>query len=150
LFAYQGGTKNVGIEDVSGREPTEVGSLTDKSVHRATASQDGKRIALFSGPLVKLYEADGATFKLHSTLKGHTKQGMGLSFSPDGKLLASAGKDAKCIVWEVATGQPLLTKLYAGDVEDVAFAPTSGAAGEYRLAVPTHQRDVYLYTLKLK
>jgi hypothetical protein len=74
---------------------------------------------------------------------------MGLAFSADGKLLASTAKDAKCIVWDVTGGQPLLTKLYSGDVEDVAFAPAT-AAGEYCLAVPTHQREAHLLTLKMK
>jgi WD40 repeat protein len=150
LFAYQGGSGNVGIADVTPTDPKVGRALTEKNVHRATISHDGKRIALFSAAAVKLYEADGATFKLRTTFKGHTKQGMGLSFSPDSKLLASAGKDEKCIVWDVASGQPLLTKIYSGDVEDVAFAPVQAAAREYRLAVPTHQRQVHLYTLRLK
>ncbi len=150
LFAYQGGSGNIGIEDASAKSPRQVGAFTDKSVHRATISPDGKMIALFSGSEVKLYEAAGARFKLRSTLKEHKKQGMGLSFSPDGKLLASAGKDEKCMVWDVASGQVLLTKLYAGDIEDVAFAPETSTAGEYRLAVPTHQREVHLFTLKRK
>jgi WD40 repeat protein len=150
LFAYQGGSKNIGLEDVSAKEPKEVGSFTDKNVHKAAISSDGKLIALFSGSDVKLYEGSGANFKLRSTFKGHTKQGMGLSFSHDGKLLASSAKDAKAIVWDVATGQSLLTKLFAGDVEDVAFAPVPNTSGEYRLAVPTHQRAVHIYTLRLK
>ena len=66
------------------------------------------------------------------------------------KALASSAKDAKCMVWDVASGRRLLTKLYAGDIEDVAFAPVPSAADEYRLVVPTHQRDVHLFTLRLK
>ena len=106
--------------------------------------------ALFSGPAVKLYEADGATFKLRTTLKGHTKQGMGLSFSPDGKLLASSGKDAKCVVWEVAGGQPLLTKIFAGDVEDVAFAATFvGAATVVAAGITTLTQPLFAYEVAL-
>ncbi len=116
-----------------------------------TISPDGKLIALFRNNQIRLYDVKGTTFKERAVLKGgHTKQGMGLSFSPDGKLLASSGKDEKCIVWDVASGQRLLTRQYSGDVEDVAFAPVRGAADEYRLAVPTHQRDLHLFTLKLK
>ncbi|MBI3411161.1 MAG: hypothetical protein HY040_22735 [Planctomycetes bacterium] len=50
----------------------------------------------------------------------------------------------------MASGKELLTKLYSGDVEDAAFAPVKTAAGENRLAVPTHQREVQLFTLKPK
>lgn len=93
---------------------------------------------------------DGTTFKKRRTLKGHTKQGQGLSFSPDGKLLVSSGKDSKYLVWTVESGQQLLSKILAGDIENVAFSPAITSAGEYRLAVASHQREAHLITLKLK
>jgi WD40 repeat protein len=148
LFGYQGGKGNIGIEDISGKEPRTLGAFTDRSVHRVTISADGKMIALFRGNDIGIYDVAGAAFKERTTLKGHKRQGMGLSFSPDGALLASSGKDEKCIVWDVASGAKVLTKLYSGDVEDVAFAPATTPAGEYRLAVATHQRDIRLFTLK--
>jgi WD40 repeat protein len=151
LFGYQGGSGNIGFEDISGKEPTTCAAFTDRDVRRVTISPDGKLIALFRNNDIRLYDVIGTTFKERTVLKGgHTKQGMGLSFSPDGKLLASSGKDEKCIVWDVANGQKLLTRLYSGDVEDVAFAPAGSAPGEYRLAIPTHQRDIHLFALKLK
>lgn len=150
-FGYQGGSGNIGIEDLSGKEPKTLGAVTDNAVHRVTCSADGKTIAVFRGKDLKIYDVDGVKFKERSTVKdANGKEGMGLSFSPDGKLLASCGKDEKVIVWDVASGERLLTKLYSGDVEDVAFFPMKVAAGDYRLVVGTHQRELRLLTLKLK
>jgi WD40 repeat protein len=150
LYAYQGGMGNIGIADVSGKEFKTLGAVTDKSVHRVALSAGGKMLALFSGSEIRLYDVSAATFKVRTTLKGHTKQGMGLSFSPDGKLLASSGKDEKFMVWDLASGQALLTRLAKGDVEDVSFASGKMASNEYRLAVGYHDREAHLYTLRLK
>jgi WD40 repeat protein len=152
MFAYQGGKGNVGLADVSGKAPMVLGgAVTENTVRRATVSADGKLLALFTGNFdIQVYDLDGTTLKKRATLKGHTKQGQGLGFSPDGKLLASAGKDGKYMIWDVASGKQLLSKLIGGDIDDLAFAPGKAAAGEYRLALTSRQHEARLLTLKLK
>jgi WD40 repeat protein len=61
-----------------------------------------------------------------------------LRFSPDGKILVSAGRKAAVRCWEVATGKELRILGVAEDVEDLAFAPNGKL-----LAVATGSRIHY-------
>jgi WD40 repeat protein len=69
---------------------------------------------------VRVWDAD--TGREILTLKGHTGLVRRVAFSPDGRLLASAGGAVK--VWDAATGQETLTlQGHAGGVSSVAFSP---------------------------
>jgi WD40 repeat protein len=61
--------------------------------------------------------------KERAVLKDHTEQVRGLAFSPDGKLLASAGWDKTVRLWDPATGAAKGTLSHKDAVTDVAFAP---------------------------
>lgn len=56
--------------------------------------------------------------------KGHTTRTLAAAFSPDGKLLASAGSDFVVKLWNAETGQELATlKGHQADVWTLAFSP---------------------------
>jgi WD40 repeat protein len=88
-------------------------------------SADGKILA--SGTVRgDIYLWDTTTNKELAVLKGHTKVVLGVQFSPDGKMLASAGGlDGTARVWEAATGKLLHTfNLPDKDaVNGVTFSP---------------------------
>ena len=55
---------------------------------------------------------------------GHSKPVRSVSFSPNGKTLASAGNDRIIKLWDVATGEVLRTlKGHTGAVESITFSP---------------------------
>ena len=64
---------------------------------------------------------------LISFLHGHTDGVLGVSFSPNGKIIASSSRDRTIRLWDAVTGQPLAPPLegHTRTVYSVAFSPNS-------------------------
>jgi WD40 repeat protein len=94
-------------------------------VRSAVFSPDGRSVAL--GELAftprEILLVDVNTGAVRSRLPGHRFGINQLAFSPDGRLLASAGVDRCIKVWDLATGRTLKTlKDDVGYVKSVAFS----------------------------
>jgi len=63
--------------------------------------------------------------RLTTFLRAHGNSVYSIAFSPDGKMLASGGKDGSVILWDLQKGQQLGEPLMGHDesVRDVAFSP---------------------------
>ena len=85
-------------------------------------SPDGKEFAVASSMGIWIYNArTGAEVAL---LSGHQEVVLAIAYAPDGKTLASAGRDATIRLWHPETSQHLATLIgHGGLVTSIAFSP---------------------------
>jgi WD40 repeat protein len=98
-------------------------------VQHLAASPDGRTLALTVGSAnATLLLLDFPSGKLRRRWQPHGSANVdGIAFSPDGKLLASAGRDGVAHFWDAATGACRLTlRGHTGGVCSVAFAHRTG------------------------
>jgi len=90
--------------------------------HRVAYAPDSRLLATADNQQIHLWQAsDGAKL---ATLTGHDTWVMGLGFSPDGTLLASASRDKTVRVWRVEDGALLHTmRGHTAYAYGVAWAP---------------------------
>ena len=69
-----------------------------------------------------LHEAVSAS-RVRLTLRGHEGILQAVAYSPDGKLIATAGEDKTARIWHAETGQELFTLRHATAVGEVEFSP---------------------------
>jgi serine/threonine protein kinase/WD40 repeat protein len=91
-------------------------------------SPDGKFLATAAGydqDTVQIWNAE--TGERIANLKGHTRYIMRLSFSRDGRILASGSSDESIRLWDTHTWKALGTPLrgHSDEVHAVAFSPTA-------------------------
>ena len=114
-------------------------------------SPDGRHLAVASSIDICVYDAE--TGEVLDLLTGHTRPVLSVSFSPDGRSLASGSLDGTVHLWDVATGVHLRTLEGHTDwVLSVSFSPdgetlASGSADD-RVHLWDVATGVHLRTLE--
>jgi WD40 repeat protein/DNA-binding SARP family transcriptional activator len=101
---------------------------------------DGARLTSAAGNTVTVWDAWSGQALRTLNLTGHTGEILSAAFSLDGARVATGSLDRRAIVWDVATGQSLLTLAgHTGAVNGTAFSPdgtrlaTADADGKVRI-----------------
>ena len=86
--------------------------------------------------------ADTHTGKIKTTLEGHTKRVTSVTFSPDGKMLASGDHEGVIRLWDISTGEHRQIRTPHKSVNVVAFSPDG------RTIMGRHDKDFRLWNIE--
>lgn len=98
--------------------------MTDGFVHRAFGLSPDATVVVSGGDNGVLTSYSATTGRKLNDFIGHTGDVLALAISPDGKRVVSGSSDQSVRLWELGTGNLLLTVFRARNREWVAFTPS--------------------------
>lgn len=115
-----------GVYSLGTMEVVHTFSVGTMSINSVAINSTGEWIGLGSGGHLLVWEWQSETYIIKQ--QAHAAGIRKINYSPDGRLLASAGQDGKIKLWDAATGACFVTfGDHHGPVTDVVFNPKGNA-----------------------
>ena len=109
-------------------------------------SADGRTIASTDPITRRIQLWSGQTFEFKNELTGHLSATGAMTFSPDGRTLASMGADRTVKLWDVATGEELLTlEEYPGLIGSLRFSPNGRSLATISRSGDNQSNEIVLW-----
>lgn len=99
-------------------------------------------LATSQGSIISLWNTQNTQAAPIKILSRHTDDILALAFSPDGRVLASSGKDNQVFFWNVDTGQQMGQTRVFSNIRTLQFSPdgatiaVGGDSGRAQLTIP--------------
>jgi eukaryotic-like serine/threonine-protein kinase len=111
-----------------------------------TISADGRTIASADSTTRRIHTWSAQTFEFKNEMAGHLSSTGSMTFSPDGKTLASTGADRTVKLWDVATGEELLTlEEYPGWFGYARFSPNGRSLATISRSGDNQSNEIVLW-----
>jgi len=125
----------------------QIGHFGDGAIYHLAMSPTGEHFAVAGYMGVWIFESDNPQTPLHH-LDGHDARVLSVSFSADGRFIATSGEDGKFVVWDVQTGKPLFLSTEAIDATDSSVRGAGFIRNDYLVSV-TFYGDIFTWDLRL-
>ncbi|MFN3191117.1 MAG: protein kinase domain-containing protein [Aureliella sp.] len=114
----------IGTESKKGFETRHEIKANPGGVHELSLSPDASQVVCVGEDKVaNLYSTQ--TGALINRFAGHSARTLGVDFSPDGKLIATAARDQTAIIWDLEGKIIKVCKGHSGPINEIRFFPDS-------------------------
>ena len=134
------------ITPQNAQDVVQVGQIGDGAIYQLAMSPTGQHFVVGGYMGVWIFDSANPQTPLHY-LDGHDARIMAVSFSKDGRFIATSGEDGKFVVWDVQTGKPLFVSTEVMEATEASVRGVGFIRNDYLVSV-TFYGDIFTWDLR--